>query len=213
MDGSRVVHALTVLVAALVAVTAPGVTRAGVRIVSEGVVVDRAGDTATFWMKLDGPPDFTTTDEFGRRADSFQYELDVDWAGGPASFPFEDLDAVVRGDEFDLDGDGMLPIRAARPGVEPDPDPRSGGWGRVLASVPLNVDGSELWFEAPLSALGDDDGNFAYRVYTTEFGGTTSVVESMSIPLPAAVWPALATVAGGAVILVTNRVRKRLRRT
>lgn len=208
MDGSRVLHALACLATALVAVALPGVTSAGVRIVSEGVVVDRAGDSARFWVRLDGPPDFTTTDEFGRRADSFQYELDVDWAGGQASFPFEDVDAVVRGDEFDLDGDGMLPIRAARPGVEPDPDPRSGGWGRVLTSVSLNVDGPELWFEAPLSVLGDDDGNFAYRVYTTEFGGTTSVVESRSIPLPAAVWPALATAACGAVVLITKRVRR-----
>ncbi|HZN65157.1 MAG TPA: hypothetical protein VFB66_07620 [Tepidisphaeraceae bacterium] len=179
---------------------------------SESVVLDRANDSVWFWVKLDGPPDFTTTDEFGRRADSFQYELDLDWAGGPGSFAFEDVDAVVRGDEFDLDGDGMLPIRAAGPGVEPDGDPRSGGWGGVLTSVPLNVQGSELWFEAPLSALGDHDGHFAYRVYTTEFGGTTSVVESTSIPLPAAVWPGLAAFGCGAVIFVTNRVRKRLRR-
>lgn len=172
---------------------------AGVQIVSEGVTVDPTAGSARFWMVLDGPPDFEAVDEFGRPVNSFQYEVDGDWAGGLVSFPFNDTDAVVRGDELDAGGDWSLPIRAAGPEAGIDPDPDAGGWGPVLESVSLNLDGSEMWFDAPLDALGDDDGVFAYRVFTTEQGGTTSFVESSSvppsnpIPLPPGAWPALVT--------------------
>jgi hypothetical protein len=196
-------------VAAVVFVVAlPG--RGGVRIVSEGVAVDRTRGSARFRLELDGIPDFRTVDEHGRPADSFQYEVDGDWKGGANFFPFEDLDAVVRGDEIIATGGRTLRIRAAGPDVEPDPDPRAGGWGRIRAAVPLEIDGPELSFEAPLSALGDRDGDgqFAYRVFTLEFGGMISLVESNTIPLPPAASAGLLT---GAACVIFGAWRRRLR--
>jgi hypothetical protein len=172
---------------------------AGVRIVSEGVTVDRSAGSARFWLRLDGRPDFDTVDDLGRPVDSFQYEVDGDWAGGLVSFPFREVDAVVRGDELRGGRELTLPIRSAGPDFQPDPDPRSGGWGPVVTEVALDLDGTELSFDAALADLGDDDGVFAYRVFTTESGATISFIESSTIPpvtavpLPAAVWPALAT--------------------
>ena len=185
------------IAAAALAAAAPAA--AGVRIASEGVTVDHAAGTARFWLRFDEPPDFETVDELGRPVNSFQYEVDGDWAGGVVSFPFNDTDAVVRGDELDAAG-WSLPIRAAGPNVPLDPDPAAGGWGPVVDRVPLNLDDDGLWFDAPLAAICDADGVFAYRVFTTESGGTVSFAESSSVPapspvpLPPGVWPALATV-------------------
>jgi hypothetical protein len=52
----------------------------------------------------------------------------------------------------------------------------------VRDEVPLQWEGNELRFEAPLGALGDDDGYFAYRLFTTEYGLTVSQVESRLLP-------------------------------
>ena len=37
-------------------------------------------------------------------------------------------------------------------------------------------------------------GDFAYRVFTTEYGLTTSAVTGAAVPLPPAVWMAFATI-------------------
>lgn len=154
-------------------------TLGGIRVESEKVEVDRAASIARFSVRFDARPDFWTTDEFGRIADSFQYEIDEDWRALPG-LPPEGLDAVVRGDEIRVAD--ALRIRAAGLTEQPDPDPVAGGWGAVSAEVPFHLSGRELWFEAPLSAIGDEDGYFAYRLFTTEYGLTTSEVESHVVP-------------------------------
>ena len=194
--------------AALVVCTARPAA-AGLRIIEDDVTVDRNSGTAAFHARFDSIPDLFTLDEFGRLADSFQYEID---AQGPesAEFPVGPLDAVVRGDEVHVAG--ALRIRAAGEGVEPDPDEVAGGWGPVRATVTFDLDGPELSFEVPLAALGDDDGRFAYRLFTVEFGATVDEVTGVAgatpvpIPLPPALWPALATAAPvGAVAMVRRR--------
>lgn len=181
---------------------------AGIRVVSERCEIDRAAGVAAFTVRFDAAPDFHTLDEFGRLADSFQYEIDDD-PFAPAGLPVDGLDAVVRGDEIHLAD--ALRIRDADFNRDPNPDPAAGGWGDVLAEVPFRLDGNELRFEAAFAAVGDDDGAFAYRLFTTEFGLTTSEVESrvlppdvepppappppVAIPLPPAVHGAFATLA------------------
>jgi hypothetical protein len=154
---------------------------AGIRILSERAEVDLESRVATFAVTFDAAPDFFTLDEFGRTADSFQYEIDDDWRA-PAGLPVEGLDVVIRGDEIHIAD--ALRVRDAAVDREPDPDPAAGGWGRVLDEVPFALGGNELRFAVPLAAIGDDDGAFAYRLFTTEFGATTSEVESRVLPIP-----------------------------
>jgi len=156
-----------------------GVAGAGVVIVSESAEVDRAAGVARFTLRFDVRPDFRTVDPLGRVADAFQYEIDGDWRA-PLGLPPEGLDAVVRGDEIHAAG----ALRIRRAGFDaPDPDPLAGGWGEVTAVVPFDMDGTVLRFEAGLETIGDDgDGYFAYRVFTTEFGVTTSEAESRLLP-------------------------------
>jgi hypothetical protein len=181
--------------------------RAGLRILEQSVNVDTGTRRASFAARFDAPPDLFTRDEFGRLADSFQYEIDAD---GPESLelPVGQVEAVVRGDE--IFAANALRVRAAGEGVEPDPDPIAGGWGRVRAEVPFNLDGPNLSFEVPLAALGDTDGVFSYRLFTVEFGLTVDQVEGVAggtaaLPLPPAAWPALATAAGFAMIAAGRR--------
>jgi hypothetical protein len=171
--------------------------RAGLRIVDQGVTVDMATRRAHFEAEFDSPPDLFTRDEFGRLADSFQYEIDADGPDLPEA-PVGPVEAVVRGDE--IYAANALRVRAAGEGVEPDPDPVAGGWGRVRDSVPFNLDGPNLSFSVPLQALGDDDGVFSYRLFTVEFGLTVDEVDGVvnarppaPVPLPPAAPAAAAT--------------------
>src|SRR5215218_7882982 len=156
------------------AVAPPRAARAGVVIVGQSASVDAGRQRASFALQFDARPDFRTADSFGRVADSFQYEIDAD-GPAPGEFPVDFVDAVVRGDE----------IRAAD-----------------ALRVRGGLDDTRLTFEVPLSALGDGaaDGVFSYRVFTTEFGLTTSAVESsvgaVSVPLPPGAWAAVVTAGG-----------------
>ena len=196
---------------------------AGIEIVGESAAVDRDAGIVRFSLEFSGSPDLWTVDEFGRVADSFQYEIDGDWRA-PIGLPPEGLDAVVRGDEIRIAD--ALRIRQAGFDVAPDPDPDAGGWGAVRAELPFLLVGNELTFDAPLDVVGDDgDGYFAYRVFTTEYGLTTSMVESRllppgeepvpgptPIPLPA---PLHATIVAAGVLAsatLARRLRPRRRR-
>jgi hypothetical protein len=193
--------------AVLAAVAPPRGASAGVVIVGQSASVDRERGSASFDLHFDARPDFQTVDEHGRVADSFQYEID---ANGPASkeLPVNFIDAVVRGDEIRVAN--ALRVRGGW-GDTPDPDPVAGGWGPVRTTVPFNLDGGHLSFEVPLSALGDGaaDGIFSYRVFTTDFGLTSSEVESsvgaVSVPLPSGAWAALLAVGGYALVRLRRR--------
>jgi hypothetical protein len=211
-------YALPACVAAVV-LGWTGVAGAGVVIVSESAEVDRAAGVARFTLRFDGRPDFWTVDALGRVADSFQYEIDGDWRA-PLGLPAEGLDAVVRGDEIHAAGD--LRIRAAGFDTPPDPDPLAGGWGPVRAAVPFGLNGTTLRFQATLRDIGDDgDGYFGYRVFTTEYGLTTSEVESRLLPpgegptpgpVPVPLPPAARAAAAAAALLAAACVVPRCRR-
>lgn len=144
-------------------------------VLSESVVVDAAIEQVTFTLEFNRPPDFATMDEFGRRADSFQYYI-----VGDSGLPYpENYDAIIRGDELDIGG-GVLPIRSATP---TDPDPASGGWGAVRAEVPYRLDGAVLTFSASLDTISDhsSDGHFSYELLTVRYGATAQFFQKESV--------------------------------
>jgi hypothetical protein len=191
---------------------------AGIEIVSESAAVDRDAGMVRFSLEFSGKPDLWTMDEFGRLADSFQYEIDGDWRA-PIGLPPEGVDSVVRGDEIHVAD--ALRIREAGLGVAPDADEMAGGWGAVRAEVPFELDGTRLTFDVPLDVVGDDgDGYFAYRVFTTEYGLTTSQIETRLLPpgeepVPGPIpvpLPAPLQAAGVAVLVLgAGRLARRLR--
>ena len=196
--------------AAVAVAMAPAAAEGAVVIASQSAEVDQARNRGSFVLEFNAEPDFYTLDEFGRVKDSFQYEIDGD-GPVPGEIPVEDVEAVVRGDE--IHATDALRVRAAGPGVEPDPDPLSGGWGPVRTTVPFDLDGTRLTFDVPLDALGDaaTDGVFSYRVFTVEYGSMNSIEYASvgaapnPIPLPAGLLTGGAT---GAGLLVLRALRR-----
>jgi len=186
----------------------PAAVRASVVIVSQSAEVDAARERAFFTLEFDAVPDFHTVGEFGQQKDAFQYEIDGDGAA-EGELTMADIDAVVRGEE--IHAVDALRIRAAGPDVEPDPDPLSGGWGPVRATVPFDLHETVLTFVVPLDAFGDaaSDGAFSYSLVTTDFGATTSRVigRAVPIPLPPGGWAGAATASGYALLWALRRKR------
>ena len=157
-------------------------------LVSHSVEVNRTDSTATFKLEFDHPPNFLTNGS--GQSDAFQYEIDADTAEIGTGIGFNSLDTVIRGGEI-WEGNG-LPIRNR----DGEGGSNSGGWGPVRALLPFEVDGNSLSFTTGLSAIGDHDGQFRYRVFTTQNGEITGQAVGAVIPLPAAVWTGLAMLGG-----------------
>ncbi len=128
-----------------------------------------------FTIEFNQAPNFFTVDSVGRQANSFQYYI----VGDPGlPYPGK-YDSIIRGEEIHASID-TLRIRNSMPS---DPDPIAGGWGAVRGSVPFNVSGNTLTFSTPLSLISDHslNGNFAYRLESSVFGGDPfQFVESQS---------------------------------
>jgi hypothetical protein len=79
-----------------------------------------------------------------------------------------------------------------------DGGPNSGGWGPIRTLLPFHLEDDTLSFTASWSDLGDQDGLFRYRLFTTDMGETTASVQATSaaIPLPAGVWTGLVLLGG-----------------
>ena len=196
-------HNTFVLAVAVALGAAASTALAGISIVDQSAKVNRADDTARFTITFNQPPDFLPS-EGGLPANSFQYEVDADWTGRRGDRPLDALSTVIRGDEISIAD--ALRVRSADP-TSPDPDPASGGWGPVLGTVPFELAGRTLTFDAPLALLGDDgDGVFAYRLFATNAGENAGIVEGHVIPLP------MGALTGGAGILAlaaADRARRR----
>lgn len=178
-------------------------------IVSESATVDPIRRQVEFELLFNQAPDLFTVDEFGRPAKSFQYEINPDYTGSPFEDPLASLRAIVRGDE--VRAAGKLRVRNAN--TTPDPDPIAGGWGGLRGAVPLEIepldggDGAWLRFTASYDLLKETEGVFAYRVFTTEFGETTSRIEATVIPLPPALWAGAAALGVAALAAAAARAR------
>ena len=150
-------------------------------LVAQDVSVDRATSTATFALTFDKKPNFIAMQGDGQ-SQAFQYEIDADTATLTRSIDFSDVDTVIRGSEI-FEGHG-IPIRNR----DGDGGANSGGWGPVRALLPFETDGNTVKFTTDLAAIGDTDGQFRYRVFTTDNGALTGQVVGAVIPLPAPIW-------------------------
>jgi hypothetical protein len=145
------------------------------QVVYESATFNSATGEVDFTLTFNRHPDFRTVDEYGRPANAFQYFIVGD---DTASDP-ERFDAIIRGVELQS-RPRLLPIRDSSPA---DPDPRSGGWGTIRATVPFQLHGRVLTFSAPLDALSDHstDGSFSYALETYAFGALVDSIVNESV--------------------------------
>jgi hypothetical protein len=161
------------------------------QIISHEVSVDHAMQSATFTLEFNRAPDFA--------ADAFQYEIDADTSSLDNSIGWSDIDTVIRGGEI-AQGNG-LPVRDR----EGDGGPNSGGWGPVRALLPFELDGTILTFSSGLTAIGDTDGRFRYRLFTAQDGALTGQSVTNVIPLPTALWSGVAMLGGLGILRALRR--------
>jgi len=159
------------------------------RFVAQSVVVDPAQRTAVFSLTFSQTPSFVAVD--GTQLQSFQYEIDADSEDASTPIAFNTIDAVVRGAEIFAGNGHELPIRD-RQGAG---GPNAGGWGPVRAIVPFELTDDTLTFTTSWSDIGDQDGKFRYRVFTSDVGSITAdaQVSTAAIPLPAGMWTGMIT--------------------
>jgi len=144
------------------------------QVVKQSAVYDPATGLVRFRLTFDRRPNFVDTDEFGRRADQFQYYVVGD---ATLDHPYK-YDAIIRIESPAFESSQLI-IRNAAPSSS---DPESGGWGTIRATVSYRLHGRTLIFSAPLSALSDHsaDGTFAYELETYRYGSVADHVDGMS---------------------------------
>ena len=164
-------------------------TQAAILINSQSAVVNPGTHEAVFTIEFNEAPDFFSADSFGRQANSFQYFIDAD--GGLPVFRgspyYSELETIIRGEEIHFAGDilirNVFPIDSG--------EPNSGGWGASRGSVPYTLSDTVLTFSTPLSLIGDDDGQFSYRLEAYDFGawnGQAIEDKSAVVPEPSSVF-------------------------
>lgn len=170
---------LVALVGASATVAAPAEAQRSVsrplQVVYESATYNPGTGEVDFTLAFNRHPDFRTVDEHGRPAVAFQYFI-----VGDDALPYpERFDAIIRGVELQLKS-RLLPVRDSSP---PDPDPRSGGWGAIRATVPFELHGRVVTFSAPLAALSDHstDGRFTYILETYAFGALVDSIVNESV--------------------------------
>ena len=170
-------------------------------LVDQSVEVDRTNGLATFSLTFDQHPSFVAIDSGQLKA--FQYEVDVDSQDTSKPIVFDQIDTIIRGGEI-WEGQG-IPVRDR----DGNGGAHAGGWGAVRALVPFNVDEATntLTFSTSLSNLGDTDGKFRYRLFTTDNGGLTSDIQAAAIPLPVAAWSGVVLLGALGATGVRGRVR------
>jgi hypothetical protein len=171
------------------------------------VWVDRAHRRAHFRLEFSRKPDFFRLDAAGRQMDGFDFFVNPDWSGDPRrlDLDFGQFRDVIRGEEIHVAG--RIPVRDAV--ASGDFGPQAGGWGRELASIPFRATGRTVEFQIPWQALRETDGAFSYSLFSTDAGTQTSSFTGTSVPLPPAVWPALATLGAGLAGMAARRLRRR----
>lgn len=200
----------TVIGSLLFGLTSGLPAEAALMVLSQSAEVNLASSSVLFQIEFNRAPDFFTTDEVDRKADSFQYFIDAD--GGLAIFRdgglnYNNLESIIRGDEIHLGGD--VRIRNVLP---PDPDiSSSGGWGSIRGSVPYTLSGNVLSLLVPLQLIGDTDGRFNYGLMWTEYGGAGGYIDGETVPEPATIFGTFMALGGLAAFQRKNKQLKGLR--
>ena len=176
-------------------------------IMSQSVLVDRAAKAATFTLTFSHAPDFQA-DVTGKQTNTFQYEIDAAWSGmsdpgtPDANIGFDRITTVIRGGEIWM-GNG-IPVRNR----DGNGGAYSGGWGPVREFIPFKVEGDTVNFTANFGDIGDNNGVFRYRVFTTDNGEVTSESTGVAVPLPAGVAMGIAMLGG---LGIAHQIRRRRR--
>lgn len=178
---------------------------AALLVLSQSAEVNLASNSVLFQIEFNRAPDFFTTDEYDRQADSFQYFIDAD--GGFPIFRgtdiyYSNLESIIRGEEIHLGGD--VRIRNAWP---PDPD-ISVGWGSIRGSVPYTLSGNVFSLLVPLQLIGDSDGKFSYRLEWYEYGAMGGYIDAETVPEPATVFGSFMALGGLAAFQRRNKQLK-----
>ena len=161
--------ALSILAVTLVLAATPAQANTiGVQAV---VATSLETQTASFGIFFLTPPDFVTSDEFGRLATSFQFYVDPEEGSYPG-------DVLVRKAEVNPLGEATV--------VATTPHGYPGGWGPLLGTVPLLQEGIFIRVDVPLAWLGAADGTFFWALETFEYGRTDRIRRTgEAVPGPA----------------------------
>lgn len=167
---SNVRAPLPLIVASLLFGTATTIEASSISAV---VATSLETQTASFGIFFLTPPDFVTTDEFGRLATSFQFYVDPDQE---VSYPG---DLLVRKAEGSPLGEAAV--------VATTPHGYPGEWGPLLGTVPLLQEGIFVRVDVPLAWLGAADGTFFWALDTFEYGwsDTDRRLTGEAVPGPA----------------------------
>ena len=199
----------TVIGSLLFGLTSGLPAEAALMVLSQSAEVNLDSSSVLFQIEFNRAPDFFTSDEYDRQADSFQYFIDAD--GGFPIFRgtdiyYSNLESLIRG-EIPLGGD--VRIRNALP---PDPDlSSSGGWGSIRGSVPYTLSGNVFSLLVPLPLIGDSDGKFSYRLEWYEYGAMQDYIDAETVPEPATIFGSFMALGGLAAFQRKNKQLKGLR--
>ena len=197
---------MTVIGSLLFGLTSGLPAEAALMVLSQSAEVNLANNSVLFQIEFNRAPDFFTTDEYDRQADSFQYFIDAD-GGLPVYRDCSELESIIGGEEIAVGG--KVGIRNAGP---PDPDlPSSGGWGSIRGSVPYTLSGNVFSLLVPLQLIGDTDGKFSYRLEWYEYGGVGGYIEAETVPEPATIFGSFMALGGLAAFQKKNKQLKGLR--
>jgi hypothetical protein len=206
----------TVIGSLLFGLTSGLPAEAALMVLSQSAEVNLDSNSVLFQIEFNRVPDFfTTTTEYYRQADFFQYYIDAD--GGLPIFKnqigepyYINIESIIRGTEIYLEGD--VRIRNALP---PDPDlSSSGGWGSIRGSVPYTLSGNVFSFLVPLQLIGDTDGQFSYQLLWGEYseteGETVGYIEAETVPEPGTIFGSVMALGGLAAFQRKNKQLKGL---
>ena len=200
----------TVISSLLFCLTSTLPAEAALMVLSQSAKVNLDSKSVLFQIEFNRTPDFFTTDEYDRQADSFQYYINAD-GGLPVYRGYSELESIIRGEEIPVGG--KVGIRNALP---PDPDlSSSGGWGSLRGAVPYTLSGNVLSLIAPLQVIGDSDGKFSYVLQWLEYGGgggwIEAEAEAEAVTEPATIFGSFMALGGLAAFHRKNKPLKGLR--
>ena len=187
----RLTSIWTAVLALLVLATTASAEPVDFRLVAHAVAVDQLSQTASFSLTFNQPPNFAASPG-GSQANAFQYEIDAYWtelSPPDGGVDFNNITSVIRGAEI---AGNTFPIRDR----DGDGGPAAGGWGPVRELVNFGTSAETLTFSTKLDPLGDTDGVFRYRLFTTDRGLVTSEASGVAVPLPPALAAGLVTIGG-----------------
>jgi hypothetical protein len=196
---------ITVIGSLLFGLTSGVPAEAALMVLSQSAEVNLDSNSVLFQIEFNRAPDFFTTDEYDRQADSFQYFIDADGLRN-TGISYSTLEYLIRGEEIHLGGD--VRIRNISP---PDPDLSSGGWGSIRGSVPYTLSGNVFSLLVPLQLIDDSDGKFSYILMWTEYGGAGGFIYAEAVPEPATVFGSFMALGGLAAFQRKNKQLKGLR--